>query len=133
MTADYDRHPVRQGIAGGTTIATAILLLTGSVLAVLQGISALAKDDVFVAGPEYVYRFDLTTWGWIVTVLGVIGALIAVGLFTGAIWARVAAIVIAALSIVANFMWLPYYPWWSIVVIALDLLVIWAVSTWQHD
>ncbi|MET8654197.1 DUF7144 family membrane protein [Nocardia aurea] len=133
MSTGYDRNPVKQGVAAGTTFAAAILLLTVSVLAVLHGISALAEDDLFVTGPEYTYRFDLTTWGWIVLVLGILGVLIAFGMFAGAVWARVAAIVIAALSIVANFLWLPYYPWWSVVVIAVDIVVIWAVATWRAD
>ena len=63
--------------------------------------------------------------------LGVVVAAIGVALFTGAGWARIAAIVIAAISIIANFMWLPYYPWWSVLIIALDVVVIWAVSTWK--
>jgi hypothetical protein len=45
----------------------------------------------------------------------------------------VSAIVIAAISILANFLWLPYYPWWSLLIIALDIVVIWAVSTWQPN
>ncbi|WP_030172300.1 MULTISPECIES: hypothetical protein [Actinomycetes] len=131
--ADYEQHPVRQGLAGGTTFAAAILLFVVSLLAVLQGISALAKDDIFIAGPEYTYKFDLTTWGWIVLILGIIGLAISVGMMTGATWARFAAVVIAGLSIVSNFLWLPYYPWWSILVIALDVVVIWAVTTWRTD
>ncbi|MDJ0363425.1 hypothetical protein [Rhodococcus sp. H29-C3] len=133
MTTEYDRHPVKQGFAAGTTFAAAILLLTVSVLTVLQGISAISKDELFVAGPEYIYKFDLTTWGWIVTIVGVLGVLIAIGMFSGAIWARVSAIVIASLSIIANFLWLPYYPWWSVLVIAIDVVVIWAVASWRTD
>ena len=56
---------------------------------------------------------------------------VGIALVTGATWARFTAIVIAGLSIIANFLWLPYYPWWSILIIALDIVVIWAVSTWQ--
>lgn len=133
MTTEYDRHPVKQGFAAGTTFAAAILLLTVSILTVLQGISAISKDELFVVGPEYIYKFDLTTWGWIVTIVGVLGVLIAIGMFSGAIWARVGAIVIASLSIIANFLWLPYYPWWSVLVIAIDVVVIWAVASWRTD
>lgn len=130
---EHEQHPVKQGFAGGTTFAAATLLLVVSVLAVLQAISALANDELFVVGREYVYKFDLTTWGWIVLVLGVVGALIACGMYTGATWARMAAVAIASLSIIANFLWLPYYPWWSILVIALDVVVIWAVATWKTE
>ncbi|MFD6102356.1 hypothetical protein ACFWFQ_06795, partial [Nocardia salmonicida] len=68
-------HPVRQGIAGGTSIGAAILLLVVGVLSVLQGISAVAEDDLFVVGIDYVYEFDTTTWGWVHIVVGIILAL----------------------------------------------------------
>lgn len=130
---DIERHPVKQGIAGGTTFAAAILLLVASFLAIFQGIAAIANDDLFVVGPKYTYEFDLTAWGWIHLILGVIGVLVAAGLMTGAPWARATTIVLAAFSIVINFLWLPQYPLWSIVIIALDLIVIWAVATWRND
>lgn len=131
--SEYDAHPVRDGFAVGTTFAAATLLLVVSVLGVLQGISALANDEIFVAGIDYVYKFDLTAWGWIVLVLGLIGAGIACGMYTGALWARAGAVAIASVSIVANFLWLPYNPWWSVLVIALDVVIIWAVTTWKSD
>jgi hypothetical protein len=133
MTTEPQRHPVKQGLAGGTTFAASVLLFTGSLLAILQGISAIAEDDLFVVAPKYTYEFDITAWGWIHFIVGIIGIAIAIGLMTGALWARAAAIVIAALSIIANFLWLPYYPLWSILVIALDLIVIWAVTTWRTE
>ena len=126
-------HPVRQGFAVGTTFAAAILLLTAGIVALLQGIAAVADNNLFVVGINYTYKFDITTWGWIHIILGIIGIVVALGLFTGAVWARAAAIVIASLSIIANFLWMPYYPVWSILVIALDVVVIWAVATWDRD
>ncbi|MGV9674946.1 DUF7144 family membrane protein [Nocardia sp. NPDC003482] len=131
MATTSEDHSVRQGIAAGTSVGAAVLLLTVGVLSFLQGVSAVANDDLFVTGPDYVYKFDLTGWGWVHIVLGVILAVCALGLMTGAAWARGAAIGIAALSILANFLWLPFYPWWSVAVIALDVVVIWAVATWR--
>jgi hypothetical protein len=128
-----DRHPVRQGFAGGATIGAGVLLLVAGVLGFLSGISAIVNDDLFVVGPQYVYQFDLTTWGWIHLIVGILAIAIAFGMFVGATWARVCAVIIAAISIIANFLWLPYYPWWSVLVIALDLFVIWAVCTWKTD
>lgn len=123
----------RQGFAAGTSIAAAIVLVTVGVLQIFQGISALANDDMFVVGPEYVYQFDLTAWGWIHLIVGIVVVLVGLALLTGASWARVCAIIIAALSIIANFLWIPWYPLWSILIIALDIVVIWAVSTWSPD
>ncbi|WP_405179921.1 DUF7144 family membrane protein [Nocardia sp. NBC_01377] len=125
--------PVKQGIAAGTSIGAAILLLTLGVLQIFEGISAVANDELFVVGPEYIYQFDTTGWGWIHIVLGAILVISAIGLMTGSAWGKVAAIVIAALTIIANFLSLPYYPWWSILIIALSIVVIWAVSTWHPN
>ncbi|ABG95560.1 MULTISPECIES: hypothetical protein [Rhodococcus] len=124
---------VKQGVAAGTSIGAAIIMVTVGIIHLFQGIAAVAENEVFVAGLNYIYKFDLTTWGWIHIVLGVLVAGVGLALFTGAGWARVSAIVIAAVSILANFLWLPYYPWWSVLIIALDVVVIWAVSTWNPD
>ena len=126
-----DESLVKQGVAAATSMVAAIVLLTIGILHVLSGVSALMKDDLVVAGPEYIYQFDTTAWGWIHLVLGVIVAAVGVMLFTGATWARVGAMVICALSLLANFLWLPHYPWWSVVMIVLDVFVIWAVATWK--
>ncbi|MGW0043427.1 DUF7144 family membrane protein [Rhodococcus sp. NPDC003348] len=121
----------KQGWAAGTSLGAAIIMVTVGIVQFFQGIAAVAENEVFVVGIDYVYKFDLTTWGWIHIVLGVIVAGVGFALFTGAGWARVSAIVVAAISIIANFLWIPYYPWWSILIIALDIVVIWAVSTWK--
>ncbi|MFI6865321.1 hypothetical protein [Nocardia sp. NPDC050406] len=124
--------PVKQGIAAGTSIAAAVLLLVVGVLSILEGISALAEDDLLIVGVnDYVYKLNTTGWGWIHIVLGIIVVVSAIGLMMGTTWGRAAAIVFAALSLIANFLWLPYYPIWSIVIIALDAFVIWAVATWK--
>ncbi|AFA71788.1 putative membrane protein [Gordonia polyisoprenivorans VH2] len=130
---DSHHHPVRQGFAGGATIGAAALLLVVGIIGLAEGISAVVKDELFVVGPQYVYQLNLTTWGWIHIILGIIAILIAFGMFVGATWARVSAVIIASLSIIANFLWIPYFPWWSILIIAVDLVVIWAVCTWQTD
>lgn len=108
-------------------------MLVGSALAILQGVSALNKDRVLVAGPSYVYSFNLTAWGWIHIVLGIIGVAISFGLAMGTDWARISTVVIASISIVAQFLWLPYYPLWAILIIAIDIVIIWAVVTWRTE
>ncbi|SNT34433.1 DUF7144 family membrane protein [Rhodococcoides kyotonense] len=128
-TATRANH--RQGAAAGGAIAASIILLTVGILSIFQGISAIAKDDLLVVGYNYTYEFDVTTWGWVHLVVGVLLLLAGIGLFSGATWARFVAIVVASLSIIANFLWLPYYPLWSILIIAIDLVVIWAVATWD--
>ncbi|ASR01317.1 hypothetical protein RVF83_07950 [Gordonia rubripertincta] len=136
MSASTDQQAnssAKQGFAFGISIVAAALLFVAGLVSVFQGISAIANDELFVVGRNYVFEFDLTTWGWIHLILGIVGILIAGGLAVGADWARIAAIVIASLSIIAQFLWLPYYPAWAILIIVLDLIVIWAVSTWNPN
>jgi hypothetical protein len=133
MTEDplHKDRPVRQVVAAGASIAAGALLFTSAVLTVLQGIQALVDHKPLIIGSNYVYRFNATGWGWIHIAAGILLGIVAVGLITGAVWARFFAIFMACISIVVMFMWLPYYPWWSIIVIALDVIVIWAVATWD--
>jgi hypothetical protein len=110
-----------------------ILMVLVGALHAIQGIVALANDTFYVVGEEYVFQFDVTTWGWIHLILGIVVALAGIALFQGAVWARTVAFIVASLSILANFMWLPYYPLWSIIVIAFDVFVIWAVTAHGTD
>ncbi|MFH9610496.1 hypothetical protein [Streptomyces sp. NPDC017448] len=120
--------------AGGTMFAGVLLLVDG-ILGVLKGIAGIASNDVYTRINDYVFKFDVTSWGWIHLVLGVILVLVGVGILKGATWARVAGVMLASLNIVANFMWLPYTPVWAIVTIAIDVFVIWALCTdrWGPD
>jgi hypothetical protein len=120
-------YSTRNTWASGLMFFAAAVMVTVGFFEVLQSIAALAEDEFFVRGAEYVYTFDLTTWGWVHLLIG--AALVAVGafLFTGATWARWAGIGVAALCAVANFMWLPYYPFWALALIALNIAVIWAL------
>ncbi len=83
---------------------------------------------LFVATREYLFQFDITTWGWIHLLLGIVVALAGVGLLAGRTWARVVGITLALLSAVANFMFIPHHPVWALLVIALDVFVIWALA-----
>ncbi|MGW6376780.1 DUF7144 family membrane protein [Rhodococcus sp. NPDC055112] len=125
-----EKSSVKQEVAAGASVGAAVLLVTAGVLQVLQGIAAVGNDAVYTVGVDYTYKLDLSAWGWIHIVLGVAIALVGVALFGAGIWARTLAIVIAGLSIIANFLWLPYAPGWAVLVIALDVVVIWAVWNW---
>ena len=126
-----DKYSTREIVAGIGTYAAAAVLLVSAVATILLGISTLAHDRTIVAGPGYSYEFSTIAWGWIHIIVGILVGVVAFGLFWSTTWARVAAIIIASLSIVTQFLWLPHYPVWAIVVIALDIFVIWAVATWE--
>jgi hypothetical protein len=117
-----------QGVAA---YAAAALLLTSGVLTFLVGVFALSANDLVIAGPGYEYTFQLSGWGWANILTGTVLAAVAVAVFVGATWARVAAIVTTCLAIVVTFLWMPYYPTGSIVLIALDVVAIWGVTAWS--
>jgi len=112
-------------------IAAGALMLTSAVLTFLIGVFALAADDLVVSGPGYEYTFQMTGWGWANILTGMVLAGVAIALLSSALWARAAAIVVTCLAIVVTFLWMPYYPTGSIVLIALDVVVIWGVATWN--
>lgn len=126
MTARSDT--ARVWALGGLIFAASIMVMLG-IWQVIVGIAALVEDEFFVVAPNYTYEIDTTAWGWIHLILGAIVAITGFFLFTGAAWARVVGIVLAVLSAVANFFFLPYYPIWAIVIIAVDVFVIWALAT----
>jgi hypothetical protein len=119
----------KQAWAAGGMVFAALMLVMLGIWQVFQGIAAIAKDDIFVRGPNYTYEFSLTTWGWIHLIIGAVAVIAGFGLFTGAGWARALGIAFAALSAIAQFFFLPYYPLWALTIIALDIFVIWALAT----
>jgi hypothetical protein len=119
--------------AAGTILFGGVILIVAGAFHVLQGLVALFNDQFYVAGEEYIYQIDLTSWGWIHLLGGVLLVLGGIFLFRGAMWARILAVVLASLSAVLNFMWLPYYPLWGAIIIVLDVVVIWAVLTHPRD
>jgi hypothetical protein len=127
-----DQSPV-SGTAVGLTVFAATMMVIGGVFQAMQGLIAVFNDDFYVVGQEWIFEFDLTGWGWIHLVMGAVVVVAGVFLFQGAGWARVVGIAVAALSAVLNFMWLPYYPIWSILIIAVDVLVIWALTSHGRD
>ncbi|MDK0518128.1 hypothetical protein [Streptomyces sp. ML-6] len=121
--AASSNHPFRIGWAA----FAAVLMIFGGAMMIFEGIAAIAKDDVFVVARDYLFRFNLTGWGWIHLILGIVILIAGCALFTGAAWARVVGIVIAGLSALANFLWLPHYPFWALVLVAINVFIIWAL------
>jgi hypothetical protein len=99
----------------------------------LAGFAAIIEDEIFVATPDYLYRLDVTTWGWIHLTLGVIVLLAGFSVFNGAVWARTVGVILAVVSTIANFVWLPQYPIWGILMITANAFVIWALTVHGRD
>ncbi|MGY1501125.1 DUF7144 family membrane protein [Streptomyces sp. QTS52] len=117
------------GLGSGWLVFAAVLMVFGGLMTLLAGIAAIANDDVFVTTRNYVYEFDITGWGWIHLIMGVVITLAGVALFQGATWARVVGVGLAGLAMIANFLWIPYAPLWAVVLIAINGFVIWALCT----
>ncbi|NGO74166.1 hypothetical protein G6045_00455 [Streptomyces sp. YC504] len=122
-------RPAGSAWASGGMLFAGVLMLVNGVFGVLEGIAGIAKDDVYTRLGDYVFEFNLTTWGWIHLILGIVVAVTGWGILKGAGWARGAGIALASLALVANFMWLPYQPVWALVAIAIGVFVIWALCT----
>ncbi|WP_381791077.1 hypothetical protein [Streptomyces niveus] len=128
-------HTPSRGGHGGHTWATGgamfagVLLFVDGVLAVLNGVVSIARDNVYTLNGSYTYQFTLTSWGWIHLVVGALLVLTGLGIMSSAPWARMLGVGMAAVSIVANFMWLPYQPVWAVVAIAIGVFVIWSLLT----
>jgi hypothetical protein len=88
------------------------------------------RERVLVPTRNYLFQFDATTWGWIHLVVGLLVAFAGWGLLSGRTWARGVAITLAVISAIANFAFIPYYPFWSMLIIVIDILVIWAIAAY---
>jgi hypothetical protein len=126
--APYDTGRGSAGVHGLTTFAGVMLLVVGA-YQVLNGIAALLNDTIYISTPDYVYSFDLTSWGWVHLLLGAAVGLVGAAILRGQAWARWVGIGLVSVSLVANFMFIPYYPLWASVIIALEITVIVALAT----
>ncbi|MFD9501900.1 hypothetical protein [Streptomyces sp. NPDC060035] len=129
---DHEGVASHEASASGWTLFAAVLMVFGGAMAIFEGIAALAKDDLFVSTRNYAFELSLTGWGWIHLILGIVILLAGCALFSGAMWARMIGILLAGLGALANFLWLPYYPFWSIVLVAINIFIIWALCAWPQ-
>jgi hypothetical protein len=121
-------EPELSGWAIGGRAFAGVLMLVVGVFQGIAGITAIADDGFFVVAENYVFDLDPTAWGWIHLILGVTVAVAGWSLLVGKVWGGMVAIALATLSAIANFFMIPYYPFWSILIIALCIWVIWALT-----
>ena len=116
--------------AHGIAVFAGVIMIVAGAFQAVEGLAGIVHDQWLVALPNYIYAFDLTLWGWLHLLVGL--GLVAIGAFLlrGATWARLAGIIVAAISAILNFVWLPYSPWWALLLIGIDVLVIWALATY---
>ena len=117
---------------GMTTFAGVMLIIAGAFNAI-EGLVAVFQNEVYVAGREYVFAFDLTVWGWTHLIIGAVVAAAGFAVLSGQVWGRSVGVGIAVLSMLANFLFIPYYPVWSLLIIGLNVFVIWALVAYRRD
>lgn len=120
--------PEATGWVGWIAFAGTMMVIVGS-LHVFQGLVALFNDDYYlVAKNGLTIHLDYTGWGWIHLIGGVVVAASGLGLFTGRMAARIVGVVVAVISLLVNFAFIAAYPFWSTIVIAIDVFVILALT-----
>ncbi|MFL5996059.1 MAG: hypothetical protein ACJ736_17435 [Streptomyces sp.] len=123
--------PTEAAWATGGVVFAGVLMLMNGVLAIFQGISLLAKDDVWSRVGDYVYKINFTGWGVILLCLGALAVVTGAFVLKGAAWARMTGIFLASLSMIAQFLFLPYAPFWSLIMVGLDFFVIWSLAVYR--
>jgi len=111
---------------GWVWFAAAMMIITGSFNAMF-GLIALFDDKYYTVGPQGLLVFDLTQWGWILLIFGVLAAIAGMALFSGALWARIVTVALASINMLAHMAFTSAYPAWALITIVFDMLVIWAV------
>jgi hypothetical protein len=112
---------------GGLAFAATVMILIGT-FQIIAGLVAIIDDEFYVVSRNYTFELDTSAWGWIHLLIGILLVGCGWALFARRTWAIVATVVLAALSALANFFFIPYYPFWAILLIALNIWVIWSVT-----
>ncbi|MFW2381940.1 MAG: DUF7144 family membrane protein [Acidimicrobiales bacterium] len=110
-----------------------VMLIMVGIMDIIQGLVAIFNNEFYVIGQEWVFEFDITAWGWIHLLWGLVLVASGVGIFSGNVLGRTVGVIAAGLTAVVNFAWLPYYPVWSIILIAMSIAIIWALTAHGRD
>ena len=113
----------------GWVVFAALMLFLAGAFNVIDGLVALADSKFYVAGAMFVWS-DLRTWGWIVLALGVVELVAGSAILRGRGWGRWFGIGVAGLNALGQMVFIPAYPWWSLLIIALDILVIYGLAAY---
>jgi len=126
----------QQNYSGGavalTTFASVMLMIAGA-FQFFAGLAAILNDDKMLVTEDYVISLDTTAWGWIHLLIGIVLFLAGLSLLNGAVWARTVAVIVASVSAITAFVWLPAQPFWGLLIIVLDIFIIWAVTAHGRD
>jgi hypothetical protein len=124
-----EQGTAHQSAAFGGTMLAAVLMVLAGLLDLANGIEGVVKSGFYVATPHYLYNINTTNWGWIHVGIGALLVLVGLCLFARMTWARVVGIGLVVISAVLNFLFIPRYPFWAILLVALDIFIIWALAS----
>lgn len=117
---------------GWTFFAGTMMIVIGSFHAI-AGLVGIFDDNFYVRTRGYIFQWDTTQWGWIHLIVGIVVFLAGCYLFTGSVLARIIGVAMAVVSALVGFAWLPWYPVWGVVMIAIAVSVIWALTAHGRD
>ena len=120
-------QPISGWAAGGIGFAATLAVLVGT-FQVLQGLVAIFNDDFYIVTRNYTFDLDVSAWGWIHLLIGLVMLGVGFGLYVRALWAVIGGLAIAMLSALSNFFFIPYYPIWALLLIVLDVWIIWSLT-----
>jgi hypothetical protein len=120
------------GWVAGFSVFAAVMMIIIGVFQVVAGLTAIFRGAFYRVTPNYVFEFSVAGWGCIHLILGVLIMAAGFSVMSGRLWARVVGIALAALSAITNFLFIPHYPVWSILIIALDIVVICALASYDE-
>ena len=123
----------RSAWAVGYSMFAAVMLMMIGVFHFMAGLVGIVDDEFYVVTGKWVFEFDVTTWGWVHLIGGVLVVLAGLSVVKGHMYGRIIGTIVAAISAMVNFAWLPYQPWWSILMIFLSVSVIWALTVHGRD
>lgn len=132
-SATAGRTQETSGAAVGLIAFAAMIMFLAGGFQIFAGLVAIFTNEFYVTTPNYLFQFDVTSWGWIHLLVGLVVVAAGSGLLSGRTWARVVGVTLAMLSALVNFAFLPYYPIWSLIVITLDVFIIWALVAHGRD
>ena len=118
-------------VATGFAMFAGVLMVMAGTFQAFQGLAAILEDELFLVTQNYAFDLDLTAWGWVHMGVGIVVALAGFYVFSGSTWARLVGITVALAAAVVNFMYIPYYPIWSVLIISLCVVIIWALASFR--
>ncbi|RZU19123.1 hypothetical protein EV645_1331 [Kribbella rubisoli] len=121
------------GVATGFIVFAGVMMIMSGAFQAIAGVVALFENEFYVATRNYLLQFDATSWGWIHLLLGLLVLFAGIAVLSGQTWGRIVGIILAVVSALTSFAFIPYYPFWALAIIALDVFVIWALAAHGRD